>query len=147
MSVGRSAVVLVLLVGCGGLGQDPGGPGGAPPDAPVTSSPIDPGSPIPSPSPAIVRPQAGLLDVRPQPWDAAEPLNARTLLVSFYSGVHQCYGVDRVDVDSTARKVTVTLYIGRVRGQQVCVEIAEYQAIRVPLDEPLGDREIIDGAA
>jgi hypothetical protein len=34
-----------------------------------------------------------------------------------------------------------------VPGNQVCVEIAEYQAVEVELDEPLGGREIVDGAA
>jgi hypothetical protein len=142
-----AALALVLLVGCGGVGRGDGArPGGAPPDAPVTSTPMEPTTPIPSPRPKIVQPRAGLLDVRPQPWDAVTPENERTLLVAFYSGVHECYGVDRVDVDYAAQDLTVTLFIGRVGGNRVCIEIAQYQAVRVRLDEPLDDRKIIDGA-
>jgi hypothetical protein len=136
----------VLLAACGGVGRDTAVPGAPPPDAPVSSSPVDPSSPVPSPTPKLVEPQPGLTDVRPQPWESVEPLDARTLQVAFYSGVHECYGVDRVDVDYRSKVVAVTLFIGRVPGNQVCVEIAEYQAIEVELDEPLGGREIVDGA-
>jgi hypothetical protein len=140
--------VVSFLAACGGLGSDPARPGAQPPpDSPVTSSPVDPNSPIPSPTPRIVEPQTGLTDVRPQPWDSVERLDPRTLQVAFYSGVHECYGVDRVEVKYGSNAVTVSLFIGRVPGNQVCVEIAEYQAIAVELDEPLGGRDIIDGAA
>jgi hypothetical protein len=143
-----TVVAASVLSACGGVGSDPAGPGAQPPpDSPVTSSPVDPNSPIPSPTPRIVEPQPGLTDVRPQPWDAVETLGPRTLRVAFYSGVHECYGVDRVDVAYGSKTVTVALFVGRVPGNQVCVEIAEYQAVVVPLNEPMGGREIIDGAA
>jgi hypothetical protein len=74
------------------------------------------------------------------------PLNDRTLLVAFYSGVHECYGVDRVEVDYEAQDLIVTLFIGRVGGNRICIEIAEYQAVRVRLDELLDGRKILDGA-
>jgi hypothetical protein len=128
----------------GGDTARPGAPG---PDSPVTSTPVDPTMPIPSPSPRMVEPVPNLRDVRPVPWEKAEPLGPRTLLVSFYSGVHQCYGVDRVDVEYTPEQVVVTLFVGRHKDAQICVEIAEYQAIEVELDEPLGGRKIVDGAA
>jgi hypothetical protein len=138
-------VALSLTRGCGGLGGDAVPPGAAPPDAPVTSSPV-PDTPIPSPTPRIVEPRDGLVDVRPQVWDEAEPLEGRTVLLSFYGGVEECYGVDRVEVDYRAQTVVLTLYTGRVPGADVCIEIAEYQAVEVHLDEPLGDRRVVDGA-
>jgi hypothetical protein len=142
-----AAIAGVVLAACGALGSDTARPGAPAPDSPVTASPVDPNSPIPSPTPKLVEPQAGLTDVRPQPWESVEPLGPRTLQVAFYSGVHECYGVDRVEVDYRSKVVAVTLFIGRVPGNQVCVEIAEYQAVEVELDEPLGGREIVDGAA
>lgn len=142
-----AGLTLVALVGCGGLGDRSARPGGQGPDAPVTSTPVDPTEPIPSPKPKLVKPQQGLVDVRPQPWDEAKELDPRTLLVSFYSGVHECYGVDRVDVDDARNAVTITLFVGRVPGNQICIEIAEYQAVRVGLEEPLDGRKILDGAA
>lgn len=145
----RLAVLcLVLLTACGGVGdEDTAVPGTPAPDSPVGSTPLDPGSPIPSPTPRIVEPQPNVRDVRPVPWDDAEPLGPRTLLVSFYSGVHQCYGLDRVEVDYGAEEITVTLFIGRHRDAQICVEIAEYQAVEVVLEEPIAGRDLVDGAA
>ena len=142
-----AAITGVLLASCGGVGSDTAQPGAPGPDSPVTASPVDPGGAVPSPTPKPVEPQAGLTDVRPQPWESVEPLDPRTLQVAFYSGVHECYGVDRVEVDYGSKTLTVSLFIGRVPGNQVCVEIAEYQAVEVELDEPLGGREILDGAA
>jgi hypothetical protein len=142
-----AAFALVVLVACGGVGGDAARPGaGSGPDSPVTSTPVDPTEPIPSPRPKVVEPQAGLIDVRAQPWDAARAMNDRTLLVAFYSGVHECYGVDRVDVEYAPQEVTVTLFIGRTGGNKICIEIAEYQAVKVRLDEPLDGRKIVDGA-
>jgi hypothetical protein len=147
----RIPVVLaaaLLLAACGGVGDEvvrPGGPGD--PDSPVTSSPVPPPTgPLPSPSPRVVEPRPGLTDIRPQPWDSARPRGPDTLLVAFYSGVHQCYGVDRVEVDYAPRKVSVTLFVCRNRNAQICVEIAEYQALEVALDEPIAGRKIVDGA-
>jgi hypothetical protein len=87
------------------------------------------------------------VDVHPQPWDEVKPLDDRTLLVTYYGGVQACYGVDRVEVEEAHDAVTITLYTGSVPGDQVCIELAEYQGVEVTLDRPLGDREIIDGAA
>jgi hypothetical protein len=141
-----TVVAVSLLSACGGVGSDPAGPGAQPPpDSPVSSSPVDPNNPLPSPTPRIVEPQPGLTDIRPQPWESMKVLDPRTLQVAFYSGVHECYGVDRVEVDYGSKAVTVSLFIGRVPGNQVCVEIAEFQAVEVELDEPLGGREIVDG--
>jgi hypothetical protein len=141
-----AALALVALVGCGGLGDRSARPGGGGPDAPVTSTPIDPNSPIPSPKPKLVKPQQGLLDIRPQPWDDARPTGSRTVLMTFYAGTTECYGVDRVDVGYGSNAVTLTLFVGRMRGNQICIEIAEYQAVRVSLDEPLDGRKVLDGA-
>ena len=87
------------------------------------------------------------MNVHPQPWDEAKPLDDRTLLVTFYGGVEACYGVDRVEVEETDDAVTITLFTGTVPGDQVCIELAEYQGIELTLDKALGDREIADGAA
>jgi hypothetical protein len=142
-----AALALIVLVGCGSVGGDAARPGaGSGPESPVTSSPVDPTEPIPSPRPKVVEPQAGLIDVRPQPWDAAEPVGPRSVLVSFYAGTMECYGVDRVDVGYAPTEVTVTLFVGRTGGNKICIEIAQYQAVKVRLDEPLDGRKIVDGA-
>ncbi len=134
-------LVALALVGC----AERGAPRAAP-DQP-TGTIVDPSEPIPSPSPRIVPPREGLVNLHPQPWDDAKPLDDRTLLVTFYGGVEACYGVDRVEVEESDDAVTITLFTGTVPGDQVCIELAEFQGVEVTLDEALGDREIVDGAA
>ena len=145
MKVALHVFLVFSLAGCGGVG-DRAGPRGAPPESPVISSPVRE-SPAPSPTPRLVEPRSGLVDVRAQPWKDAELLGPRSVRLSFYGGVKECFGVDRVEVDYGREAVTVTLFTGRVPRAQVCIEIAELQAVDVRLGEPLGGREIVDGAA
>jgi hypothetical protein len=92
-------------------------------------------------------PRPGLVDVRPNPFDAVEVLDEKTIEVRFYGGVEECYGVDRVDVEYGVTEVTVTVHQGRVPTAEVCIEIAVLTAVRVTLNEPLAGRKIVDGAA
>lgn len=139
MRLRRTLVVAaVVLAACGG------GPGAPPPDSPVTG-PTGVPSPV-GPSPQVVEPRDGLVDVRPIPWDRARRTGPRTLVVEFTSGVEDCFGLDRVEVRPAPRVVVVTLYEGRVPTAEVCIEVAVRKAVEVRLDEPLGDRDIQDGA-
>ncbi|HEX2032223.1 MAG TPA: hypothetical protein VHL78_12635 [Actinomycetota bacterium] len=146
MRILRAVALIMALGACGGAG----GPGSDPvsppsdPDAPV-AGPTGPGSPV-SPSPRLVRPREGLVDVHPIRWERARVTEPRTLLVEFTSGVEACYGLDRVEVRSGPRAVTVTLYEGRVPMAEACIELAVQKAVQVRLAEPLGDRDIRDGA-
>lgn len=132
-----------VLAGCG----DGTGPGGAPTPGPdVPTGTALPPTTLPTPSPELVAPREGLVEVRPRPWDEARVETPRTLLIVFTSGPEECFGLDRVDVDEDAGTVTVTLYEGRVPEAEVCIEIAVVKGVRVRLDEPVGDRRIVDGA-
>lgn len=86
------------------------------------------------------------MDIRPRPWEGYEEIGRRTLLVTYWGGVEACHGLDRVEVDETEDRVTITLYQGSVPGDRACIEIAVWKAVRVGLDAPLGDRVVIDGA-
>jgi hypothetical protein len=112
----------------------------------VTSSPTAPGS-APSPTPRILEPEPDLVDVRPQPWDSAAMLGPRTIQLSFYGGYRECFGLDRVELREQPDRVVISVFIGRKPEAEVCIDIAEFQAVRVTLDEPVGDREIVDGTA
>jgi hypothetical protein len=70
------------------------------------------------------------------------------LEVTFYNGVPECYGVDRVEVEETDAEVTVTVFTGSLPldGEVACIEIAVLQAVAVTLDSPLGDRPLLDGS-
>lgn len=122
----------------------------ADPEAPVTGglSPGDPGGSTKEPK--IVAPHPGMADVRPIRWEKAQPRRrGRELLVSFWSGVEPCHVLDRVEVDYGPDEVVVTLFQGREPDAEdvACAEIALLKAVRVPLDEPLDGRELVDGAS
>jgi hypothetical protein len=102
---------------------------------------------VPEPTPSLVTPRPGLVDVRPHIWESVKVEDERTLLIQFYGGVEECYGLDHVDVEYASDSITVTLYEGRVREARTCIELAVLKAVRIELDEPVGGREIVDGAA
>jgi hypothetical protein len=133
----------MLLAACAERGQS----GEAPPsDSPVTSTPV-PSGPIPEPTPLLVEPRPGLVDPRPHTWQSVDVENDRTLLVQFYGGVEECYGLDHVDVEYGTDQITVTLFEGRVPTAEVCIDIAQLKAVRIHLREPVDGRTIVDGAA
>ena len=137
-----AAVVLstALLAGC--AQPTPVTPGGS--ESPVSSTPS---TPVPGPTALTVSPRPGLVDVRPHIWDRFEQVGPRKLRIEFYGGVEECEGLDRVEVEETARRVTVSLFVGRVPEAEVCIEIAVLKAVTVLVDGPIGDRQIVDGAA
>ncbi len=137
----------IILAACAEEGE-PGEPPAPPaPDSPVSTTGPGAEEPTPEPGPLIVAPRSGLVDVGPRPWAEIVTLGSGRLEVRFWSGVEECYGLDRVEVDETAEAVTITLFEGRVPEAEVCIEIAVLKAVRVSLDAPLAGREILDGAA
>ncbi len=130
-------------------------PGAAPEPTCVPALPEQPTGEAPTcepgtaPGPEVVVPQPGAVGAKPIPWESAMPIgDGSALLVSFYSGVAPCTVLARADVVETPEDVTVTLQVGSAPGseRQVCIEIAQYQAVEVDLAAPLGDREVVDGA-
>lgn len=79
-------------------------------------------------------------------WDRDEPEAPKRIRVEFYGGVEACEGLDHVEVEETDETVSITLFTGRVREAEVCIEIAVRKATTVKLRSPLGEREILDGA-
>lgn len=117
------------------------------PDSPV-STVMPPGPPEPvEPSPSPVEPTPGLQNVHPIQWqDATVGSDDRTVTLTFYTGVPECYGLDRVDTEYNPGTIRITLYEGTVPGAQVCPEIAMFVSTTVVLDEPVDGRGIADGA-
>jgi hypothetical protein len=119
------------------------------PDEPVSSGPIT-GPPPGDGLPQIVEPEAGLADVFARPFDTATASgDATSVTIDFWSGVEPCTMLDHVDATYGPRTVTITLFEGRDpnAGDVACIEIAVAKRVVVRLDEPLGDRPIVDGAA
>lgn len=141
---------LAFFVACGSSeGIDPGANGGPDPDTPVTSGPgDDPSQPAPDPTPSYTEPQPGQLDVRPIAWESYNIGSDDRLYVSYWSGVEPCYVLDRVEVEYLPKKVFITLFEGHSPADEdtACIEIAMLKTTIVELDEPLGDRKVLDGA-
>ena len=96
-----------------------------------------------------MRPQAGMADLRPVPWEKARRTSSgRSLRVTYWSGVEPCNVLDHVDVHYSASEITVTLYEGHdpAQGDVACIEIALLKATVVRLEEPVDGRKIVDGA-
>ena len=120
------------------------------PDTPVSSGPIT-GDPAPvDPGPMVVEPRPGMASVYARPFDSASVGDDdTTVTIDFVSGVEPCTVLDRVDVRYGAEAVTITLYEGHDpnAGDVACIEIGVFKRVIVQLDEPLGGRTIVDGAA
>jgi hypothetical protein len=111
-------------------------------DVPVVTDPYD--------GAQKVEPRPGMSGVNPTAFDkVVVGDDGRTLTIFFYSGVEPCYVLDRVDVDAGSGAITITLYQGHdaSAGDVACIDIALLKKVVVELDEPVGDRRIVDGAA
>lgn len=67
------------------------------------------------------------------------------VLVRFYGGVPECYGAQATVVGQTAAEVRIRLEVGGQpeAGEQACIAIAVAQELRVILDAPVADRELV----
>ncbi len=121
-------------------------------EAPVSSSiacPAPTGPPGP-PQRQLVEPEDGQVDVRPIAWTRARVASDdRTVTIDFASGIAPCSVLDHVDVDDHPDAITITLFEGHApdAGDVACIEIAQLKTVRIVLDQPVNDRELVDGAA
>jgi hypothetical protein len=137
------AVLVVLAVGIA-IAVSSG------PDTAVSSGPITREEPPIDGGPTIVQPRPGMADVYARRFDSARANDDGTAVtVDFVSGVEPCNVLEHVDVHHGTDAVTITLFEGHDpnAGDVACIEIGVFKQVVVQLDEPLGDRAIIDGAA
>lgn len=126
---------LVGTVDCDDMVEGPDGENPVPPE------------PVPA-EPPIVEPAPGMTNVYVRPFDSATVgADGRTVTIDFWSGVEPCYVLDHVDV-TYGDAVIITLFEGTMPTDEpvACIEIAVAKRVVITLDEPLGDRPIIDGA-
>lgn len=139
----------MVVVPDGGCGEHVVGTG---PDAAVGSEscgeePVAPADPDAGAQP--VEPTPGMADVRPHAFDRAVVSDdGRSVTVFFWSGVEPCYVLDHADVGYGRDAITITLFEGHdaSAGDVACIEIALLKKVVVSLEEPVDDREIVDGA-
>jgi hypothetical protein len=127
---------------------------GTGPDAAVSYTPCPGDEPPavtdPDQGAKLVEPTPGMADVRSHIFDhVVVNDDGSSVTVFFWSGVEPCYVLDHVDVDEGPGVVTITLFEGHdtSAGDVACIDIALLKKVVVPLDSPVGDRRIVDGAA
>jgi hypothetical protein len=96
---------------------------------------------------SYLEPQSGLEALRPAELiavvETADPNQAQ---VVFWAGSQECEGLDHVTVDETDEQVAIDVVVGRrVPADTACVDIARRYTTTIELDQPLGDREVVDG--
>ncbi|MEU5978635.1 hypothetical protein [Streptomyces sp. NPDC047315] len=70
--------------------------------------------------------------------------DGRTMTVTFMGGVCTPYTAKAVEKGDQVR---VTVTAGPQDSGRVCIQVAKEQTVRVTLDRPLGDREVVDEAS
>ena len=141
---------VVTPVDPGDCGEKVSGTG---PDAAVSYTPCPGDEPPvvtdPDDGAQLVEPTPGMADVRSHAFDhAVVNDDGSSVTVFFWSGVEPCYVLDHIDVDTGSNAITITLFEGHDTnaGDVACIDIALLKKVVVQLDEPLGDRSIVDGA-
>jgi hypothetical protein len=127
---------------------------GTGPEATVSSTPCPgdepPGLSDPNGGAQPLRPRPGMAGVHPLSFDEAVVNDDGTsVTIFFWSGVEPCYVLDHVVVEYGKDAITITLFEGHdaSAGDVACIEIAQLKTTVVQLDQPVGDRVIVDGAA
>lgn len=142
---------LVLLTACVSGDASSGAPQG-PPSSEVSSGPLPlPTTSASEPTPNLVTPQAAV-KLRQHRWDEAAPggEGSELLVRGFLTGGPPCAVLGRVDVSETDESVTITLWVGQ-QADAACdgpqPDLAYPFVTKVSLQEALGERRLIDGAA
>ncbi len=119
--------------------EPPAGDDMPPPDIPLLAEPfedhrvVEPRDVVDDRSPAFLQ------------WASGE---GTSLTVGYSSGVEPCFVTAEVIVSELPDVVSVTVLVGPERGSEdaVCIMLAELLAVEVELEEPVGDRRLVDGA-
>ena len=139
----------LILAACGQPSARSGGSDSSRDDDVVSSNPNDNPSPNdPGGGAKLVTPQGDAQNVIPGAWRRVKVVDEDTLKVFFWGGVEPCSVLDSVDVSYFGDQVALTLFhgAGSNSADKVCPELAVLKVVEVDLTEPLGGRDVVDGA-
>lgn len=154
LTVAASTALTALLVGLAATGCGSGG--GAGDDAAqddtrssgfaTTAQPTEPATPSEAPQPTgtLVTADPTIVTPQPMPFRSWSRVADDRIAINFEMGSPECYGVDAVTTE-TDTAVTVELRTG-IRADAVgkmCVMIAMFAHMEIPLSRPLGDRAVV----
>ncbi len=124
-------------------GPTASGAAGSAPDDPVSAPAQDDSG---TRSRAELRePEEGLVDPYPRRFDRHKA-DGRKVTLLYYSGVDECYGLDRIKIRERRRKVILTIFEGHHPEPEACPEIAVWVKSIATLSRPLGNRNVVDGS-
>ena len=101
--------------------------------------------PVPEPTPGLVDPVPGGRERR-VPWRLVQKAG-KVVVVEVQAGGAPCDAITDIDVAESPEAVELTVWAGRTPGARcrgVPALLGTFR-VRVPLDEPLGDRALREG--
>jgi hypothetical protein len=104
------------------------------------------GSPVAAAEPVMFTDNPAIVDPHPLPFDSWKRVDGdHAVAVQFMTGTPECYGV-HATVEETAETVTIALTGGTLPEAvgRACIMIALSGTLEVPLQGPLGDRQVLD---
>lgn len=134
------ATTTLLIAACGGAANGAAGSPEEPVSAPAQHDSDGGGSRA-----ELREPEEGLVDVRPRMFNRHRA-EGRKVTLLYWSGVDECYGLDRIEIRERPRKVVLTIFEGRHPEAEVCTEQAVKVRSIATLQRPLGDRRVVDGS-
>ncbi|WP_228789015.1 hypothetical protein [Nocardia puris] len=143
LATALTALLLGLAAsGCGGGTDDDA----AQPDPATSAESTSPAAPseVQAPLGDPVTPDPTIVDPRPIPFTTWARVADDRIAVNFQMGAPECFGIDATTTE-TDEAVTVALRSGtRADGVgKMCVMIAVFATLEIPLDRPLGDRAVL----
>ncbi|NLU82574.1 hypothetical protein [Rhodococcus sp. HNM0569] len=140
---------LVAIAACSSPSSDdpsPSMPG------PVASNSNEPGTAAPTENPdqdfgTPFQPRPDIVDARVTPFESWSKIDENTLAVHFVTGTPECYGA-YATVEETDTTVTVSIHTGTLpeTADKMCILVAVFGTLDVPLSAPLGNREVVSGS-
>ena len=153
--VAAAAVSLAVVLACANGAEESGSDDDLIPEDSGTETPEPTSDPSPGPTDEAETPEIDMpeehaeiveemVQERSVAWEDYEVLSETELRFSTTSGNQACYG-QRYQVEETADEVAVAIIVGnRPDREEICTQEAIFIAVPVELEQPLGNREVVE---
>jgi hypothetical protein len=140
--------VTLVVSACGSDGAADPEPGLSPTSAPAPAN--TPATPTEDPAADpghLFTADPSIVGAHPVPFTSWTKVAEDRIAIHFETGVPECYGVDATATEDDSA-VTVELRTGTRADavDKMCVMMAVFGTLEIPLDAPLGDRRVLSAA-